>query len=72
MCCRLAWLFACIIGVAVANSSESATAAHERFRLEREVAEALAGLTEVCQEAWRYDNLRPAMNRTKWLEATIL
>ncbi len=62
MSSKFTWLLISIATLALPVSSSRAADLAEQTRLLREgVQEALANLTEVCAEAWQYDNLRPTV-----------
>jgi hypothetical protein len=71
MSSRLIWWFVWMVVFQIASPSSYAADSTEVTRLKQEVAEALAGLTDVCREAWQYDNLRPTIARAVWPEGTL-
>ena len=65
---RWTWLFVWATGFVVALQP---TYAQDQSRDGAELNQALANLSAVCQQAWPFDNLRPAVARAVWPGGTI-
>jgi hypothetical protein len=65
---RLTWL---LVGVAAIAEALQPAYSQDQSRDAAELNLALANLSAVCQQAWTFDNLRPAVARAVWPGGTI-
>jgi hypothetical protein len=68
---RLIALVPAMLFVLLTRISSAVDFSEQQRCFEAEVNRSLECLVQVCQAAWPYDNLRPAVFRAKWTQATL-
>ena len=68
---RLSWLVPLLALMFLVRPSFAADFSEQQRCFAAEVDRSVSCLVEVCQVAWRFDNLRPLLGRAKWPEATL-
>ncbi len=68
---RLSWLVPLLALMFLVRPSCAADFSEQQRCFAAEVDRSVSCLVEVCQVAWRFDNLRPLLGRAKWPEATL-